>query len=47
MLRKWTRLLPLFIVVWLAKYCCEKFVIQKNQKWYLAFDDVLVKGKWL
>lgn len=43
-MRKWVRILPLFIVVWLAKRRCEKFIIQKH-KWYLAFEDVLIKGE--
>ena len=43
-MRKWTRILPLFIIVWWAKKDCEKFWIQGEQ-WHLAFEDVLVRAK--
>ena len=40
-MRFWVRLLPLFVVVWLARKC-EVISIQ-GQRWYLAFEDVIVK----
>ena len=42
-MRRWVRILPLFIIVWLAKRRCEKFTVQEKQ-WHLAFEDVLVRG---
>jgi hypothetical protein len=38
--RWWVRLLPLFVVVWLARRL-ERVNVAR-QSWHIAFDDVLV-----
>lgn len=44
MLRNFCKFLPVFIVVFLARAKCE-IVYLNDQKWYSAFDNVLIRGK--
>ncbi len=43
-MKMWVRILPLFIISWLARRRCEKFVVQ-GKKWHLAFPDVLIRSQ--
>ena len=44
MLRKICKLLPLFIVQWIASKKCE-IITQGKSKFYSAFEDTLFKVK--
>ena len=48
-MRFWVRLLPLFVVVWLARKLLAVELLNDNivsiqgQQWYLAFEDIIIK----
>ena len=44
-MKRWVRILPLFVVVCLARQICEKFDLDVAGTWHLAFEDVLVKKR--
>lgn len=44
MLNPWMKVLPLWVITWLAERHCERFDIQGGT-WALAFKDVLVRVK--
>ena len=39
---KWTKILPFFIVKWLAKKHCERCMIG-NEEYVIAYNDTLIK----
>lgn len=43
-MRKWLQILPMFVIIRLARKKCEKFIFQ-GTNWHLAFADVLIKAK--
>ncbi len=42
-MRTCLKILPVFIVIWLARKYCEIFSVH-GRNWHLAFKDVLVKA---
>jgi hypothetical protein len=45
MLNKVFKILPFFVVEWLAKHYCEVITIDGLVEWHAAFDGALIKGE--